>query len=65
MKKALLDYQEWRSFKVPVRQALRLTWRYNVTLKTAKTQVKDELMTPLSNVFIQVSVALETKSLFI
>lgn len=30
MKKAYRDYKEWRSYKMPVIQALRMTWKYNV-----------------------------------
>jgi hypothetical protein len=33
IKKAIKDYKEWRSFHVPILQALRLTLKFNVRLK--------------------------------
>lgn len=32
IKKAIKDYKEWRSFNVPIYQALRLTFKYNVAI---------------------------------
>jgi hypothetical protein len=29
---AIKDYKEWRSYKVPVAQALRLTWKSKVAI---------------------------------
>jgi hypothetical protein len=31
--KAIKDYLEWRSYGVPVIQALKLTYKFNVRLK--------------------------------
>jgi len=31
--KAIKDYKEWRSYHVPIVQAIRLTWKYNVRMK--------------------------------
>jgi hypothetical protein len=32
IKKAIKDYKEWRSFKVPIIDAIRMTWKYNVAI---------------------------------
>lgn len=30
---AIRDYKEWRSFKVPVGQAIRLTWQHKLAIR--------------------------------